>query len=72
VRAIAFAKQDGVVKANLDKDGIVDVPEKSRAITQGAPIATAIGIGDSRESAVAEAMRNIKRIRAGVKFREAK
>ena len=72
VRAIAFAKHDGVVKGNLDKAGIVDVPEKSRVIKQGAPIATAIGIGDSRESAVAEAMKNIKRIKAGVRFREAK
>jgi predicted ATP-grasp superfamily ATP-dependent carboligase len=68
VRAIAFAKQDGVVVENLDIRWIVDIPEKSRVIKQGEPIATAIGIGDSRESAVADAMEKNAHIRAGVRY----
>ncbi len=55
-KAIVFAKQEGMVMGNLDRDGIVDIPEKGRIIRRGEPIATGIGIGDSRESAFAEAM----------------
>ncbi|MCK4734828.1 MAG: ATP-grasp domain-containing protein, partial [Methanophagales archaeon] len=67
-KTIVFAKQERVVIGNLDRDvqGIVDIPEKGRIIRQGEPIATGIGIGDSREEAVAEAMSNVKRIKAGV------
>lgn len=61
-KAIAFAKQEGVVMGNLDTSGIVDIPEKGRIIKSGEPIATGIGIGDSRAEAFAEAMKNVARI----------
>ncbi len=61
-KAIVFAKQGGVVVGNLDICGIVDIPEKGRIIKPGEPIATGIGIGDSRESAFAEALKNVERI----------
>jgi len=65
-KAIAFANQEEVVMGNLDREvqGIVDIPEKGRIIKQGEPIATGIGIGNSRESAFAGAMRNVMRIKA--------
>jgi len=69
-KTIVFAKQElRVVMGNLDRDvqGIVDTPEKGRIVKQGEPIATGIGIGDSREEAVAGAMSNVKRIKAGVR-----
>lgn len=68
-KAIVFAKQEGVVMGNLDRAGIVDIPEKGRIIKPGEPIATGIGIGNSRESAFAEAMRNVERIKVGVRYR---
>jgi predicted ATP-grasp superfamily ATP-dependent carboligase len=69
VKAIAFARQDGVVveKFEIGKGGIVDIPEKGRMIKRGEPIATGIGIGDNRGSAFADAMRNVARIEAGVR-----
>jgi predicted ATP-grasp superfamily ATP-dependent carboligase len=71
-KTIVFARQEGVVMGNLDRDvqGIVDIPEKDRIVKQGEPIATGIGIGDSREEAVAEAMSNVKRIKAGVMYKK--
>ena len=68
-KAIAFAKQEGVVMGNLDSEegGIVDIPEKGKIIKSGEPIASGIGIGDCRESAFADAMRNVERIKAGVR-----
>lgn len=70
-KTIVFARQEGVVMGNLDMgvQGIVDIPEKGRIVKQGEPIATGIGIGDSREEAVAEAMSNVKRIKAGVRHK---
>ena len=69
VKAIVFAKQDGVIRENLEinKEGIVDIPEKGRIMKQGEPIATAIGVGDSRERACADAMKNVERIKASVR-----
>jgi len=69
VKAIVFAKQEGVVIENLevDREGIVDIPEKGRIVKPGEPIATGIGIGDSRESACADAMKNVECIKAGVR-----
>jgi len=71
-KTIVFARQEGVVMGNLDRNvqGIVDIPEKGRIVKQGEPIATGIGIGDSREEAVAEAMSNAERIKAGVRARK--
>jgi predicted ATP-grasp superfamily ATP-dependent carboligase len=66
-KAIVFAKQEGVVMRNLDRDGIVDIPEKGRIVKCGEPIATGIGIGDSRAEAFAEAMEKVVRIKAGVR-----
>ena len=68
VKAIVFAKHEWTVMRNsyLDMAGIVDVPEKGRIVKSGEPIATAIGIGDSRESAFAAAMKNVERIKNGV------
>jgi predicted ATP-grasp superfamily ATP-dependent carboligase len=66
-KAIVFAKQEGVVMINFDPSGIVDIPEKGRIVKLGEPIATGIGIGDSRESAFAEAMEKVVRIKAGVR-----
>ena len=71
-KTIVFAKQERVVIGNLDMgmQGIVDIPEKGRVVKQGEPIATGIGIGDSRAEAVAEAMSNAERIKAGVRARK--
>ena len=65
-KTIAFANQEGVVVENFDTSGIVDIPEKGRIIKPGVPIATGIGVGDSRAEAFAEAMKNVERIKAGV------
>ena len=71
VKAIVFAKQDGVVMGNLklepDKEGIVDIPEKGRIMKQGEPVATAIGVGDTRASACADMVKHVARIKAGVR-----
>lgn len=69
VKAIVFAKQEGTVIENLEinKEGIVDIPAKGRIVKLGEPIATGIGIGNSREEAVAEAMSNVERIKSGVR-----
>jgi predicted ATP-grasp superfamily ATP-dependent carboligase len=67
-KAIVFAKQEGVVVEKFDPGGIVDIPEKGRILKPGEPIATGIGIGDSREEAFADAMEKVVRIKAGVKF----
>lgn len=66
-KTIVFAKQDGMVLEEFDK-GIVDIPEKGRVVKPGEPIATGIGVGNSRESACAEAMENVERIKAGVRY----
>ena len=68
-KTIVFATQEGVVVENLDvnRAGIVDIPEKGRMVKQGEPVATGIGIGDSRERACANAMKHVERIRAGVR-----
>ncbi len=71
VKAIVFAKQEGVVMKNpdlsRDRAGIVDIPEKGRIVKPGEPIATAIGVGESRASAFADAMKNVERIKACVR-----
>jgi predicted ATP-grasp superfamily ATP-dependent carboligase len=70
VKAIVFAKHEGVVRRNFDlesdKEGIVDIPEKGRIVQSGQPIATGIGVGGTRASACAEAMKNVERIKANV------
>ena len=66
-KVIAFANQDGVVSGNFGGAGIVDIPETGRAIKEGEPIATAIGVGSGKEGAVDEAMKLIARIKAGVR-----
>jgi len=66
-KVIAFANQDGRVSANFGGTGIVDIPEVGRAINEGEPIATAIGVGGGRDGAVGEAMERIARINAGVR-----
>lgn len=68
-KTIVFAKQEGIVMGDLDREGIVDIPERGRIIKRGEPIATGIGIGDNREEAVAEAMSNAERIKAGVRHK---
>ncbi|MCW3141422.1 MAG: ATP-grasp domain-containing protein [Methanophagales archaeon] len=65
-KAILFATHDGMVIENLDRDGIVDIPEKGRIIRRGEPIATGIGIGDSRGSALADAMRHVDTLQSGI------
>ena len=67
-KAIVYAKQGGMVVEKFDTSGIVDIPEKGRIIKHGAPIATGIGISDSRAEAFAEAMKNVERIKAGVMY----
>jgi predicted ATP-grasp superfamily ATP-dependent carboligase len=69
VKAIVFANHEGVVLDNFDavSEGIVDIPEKGRVVKQGEPVATGIGVGNSRHSACADAMRNIERIKAGLR-----
>jgi predicted ATP-grasp superfamily ATP-dependent carboligase len=65
-KTIIYAKQDGMVVDTFGR-GIVDLPEKGRIITCGEPIATGIGIGNSRAEAFADAMHNVERIKASVK-----
>jgi predicted ATP-grasp superfamily ATP-dependent carboligase len=69
VKAIVFASHEGVVmdKIDVNREGIVDIPEKGRKVKQGEPIATGIGLGDSRDHACADAMKNIERIKAGMR-----
>jgi predicted ATP-grasp superfamily ATP-dependent carboligase len=69
-KAITFAKRDGIVMEDFDRGrGIVDIPDKGRILKLGEPIATGIGIGDTRERAFAEAMKRVARIQAGVRYR---
>jgi len=67
VKAIAFAKQEGVMIEDFAIEGIVDIPERGRVLKPGEPIATGIGIGDNRVRACADAMMNVERIKAGVR-----
>jgi len=72
VKAIVFAKHEGgVVTSDLSLEGegggIVDIPEPGRMVKQGAPIATAIGVGDTRVRACADVMKHVERIKAGVR-----
>jgi hypothetical protein len=74
VKAIVFAQHEGVVTRDLSLEGegeveggIVDIPEQGRRVKQREPVATAIGVGDTRASACADAMRKVARIKAGVK-----
>ena len=67
VKAIVFAKYEGVVTSDFEGEGIVDIPEKGRIMKQGEPVATAIGVGDTRASAYADATRKVERIKAGVR-----
>jgi len=69
-KAITFAKRDGIVIEDFDRGrGIVDIPDIGRILKPGEPIATGIGIGDTRERAFAEAMKRVARIQAGVRYR---
>ena len=69
-KAIVFAKQEGMVVENFDRlGGIVDIPEKGRIIKSEETIATGIGIGDSRIGAFTETMKNVNRIKAGVRYK---
>jgi predicted ATP-grasp superfamily ATP-dependent carboligase len=67
VKAIAFARHEGVVIEDFAMEGIVDIPEKGRIVHPGEPIATGIGVGDSRDRAYADAMKNVERIKTGVR-----
>jgi predicted ATP-grasp superfamily ATP-dependent carboligase len=72
VKAIVFAQHEGgVVTSDLSLEGegggIVDIPEPGKTLKQGEPVATAIGVGDSRASACADAMQKVARIKAGVR-----
>ena len=72
VKAIVFSKQEAIVTGNLYLDGrecgsaIADIPARGRIVKAGEPIATGIGIGDSKERACTDAMKNITRIKACV------
>lgn len=68
-KMITFAKQEGIVIEDFDKlAGIVDIPEKGRILKPGEPIATGIGVGNSRERAFAEAMKRVACIQAGLAY----
>ncbi len=67
VKAIAFARHEGVMIEDFAMEGIVDIPEKGRIVKPGEPIATGIGVGDTRDRAYADAMKNVERIKAGVR-----
>ncbi|MHC1636062.1 MAG: ATP-grasp domain-containing protein [Candidatus Methanospirareceae archaeon] len=66
-KAILFAKEDVVVIEDLDREGIVDIPEKGRIISKGKPVATGIGVGGSREEALSEAIRRVGVIKRGIR-----
>jgi predicted ATP-grasp superfamily ATP-dependent carboligase len=72
VKAIVFAKNDGVVVEHFDEGmeagEIVDIPERGRFVKCGEPIASGIGVGDSRDSAFADAMKHVARIQAGIRY----
>ena len=67
VKAIAFARHEGVMIEDFAMERIVDIPEKGRIVKPGEPIATGIGVGDTRDRAYADAMKNVERIKAGVR-----
>ncbi|NMX20952.1 hypothetical protein C5S30_00610 [ANME-1 cluster archaeon GoMg4] len=67
VKAIAFARHEGVVIEDFAMEGIVDIPARGRIVHLGEPIATGIGVGDTRDRAYADAMKNVERIKTGVR-----
>jgi len=68
-KAITFAKREGIVIEEVEiRSGIVDIPNKGRILKSGEPIATGIGIGNTRERALAEAMQRVAEIQAGVRY----
>jgi predicted ATP-grasp superfamily ATP-dependent carboligase len=72
VKAIVFAQHEGgVVTSDLSLEGegggIVDIPEPGKTLKQGEPVATAIGVGNTRASACADVLQKVARIKAGVR-----
>lgn len=68
-KAITFAKRAGIVAEAFELGGgIVDIPPKGRRLKPGEPIATGIGVGQTRAEACTQAMERVARIQAGVMY----
>ena len=65
VKLVLYAERDTVVKRDFD-GGIADIPAKGTVIRSGQPIASCIGVGDKRATAVAAAMENLALLKSGV------
>ncbi|MCD5409480.1 MAG: ATP-grasp domain-containing protein [Methanocellales archaeon] len=63
-KTVVFAADDMTVRASLDIDGIVDVPHIGSKICAGDPIATALGTGIDRKSALHAVMKKALMIKA--------
>lgn len=56
-KMVVFATDDMIVRTSLEIDGIVDIPRVGEKICVGGPIATALGTGIDRKSALYAAMK---------------
>ncbi|ATZ60848.2 MAG: ATP-grasp domain-containing protein [Methanosarcinales archaeon Met12] len=62
-KMVVFATDDMIVRTSLDIDGIADIPHIGSKICARAPIATALGTGIDRKSALHAAMKKALMIR---------
>ena len=63
-KAILFAEREMVVAEDFGgswgrRVGVADIPEKGRIIKPGEPVATGIGVGETRAEAFAAAVKNV-------------
>ncbi len=65
-KMVVFATEDMMIRTSLDIDGIVDVPHIGSKICTGYPIATALGAGIDRKSALHAAMKKAQMIKAQI------
>jgi len=66
-RLIYFAEKTSVVSRALSSPFIADIPEVGEVITEGRPVATALGVGNTREEALNGAWGNILKIKESLK-----
>ena len=70
VKLILYAERDMVVKRDLDGGisigGIADIPAKGTVIRSGQPIASCIGVGDKRATAINAAMEHLALLKSSV------
>lgn len=66
-KAIVYAERDFVLKKDLNKEGIADISPVGRKIPEDDPIATAIGVGKSRDEAIFSTLEKVKFIKDGAR-----